>query len=447
MVTKVQTYIEQHHLLQKSRLYLVALSGGADSVSLLRLLLALGYRIEAVHCNFHLRGEESERDELFVNDLCKRLTVPLHIAHFDTTAYAELHKISIEMAARRLRYHYFNQLRKDLDADAVCVAHHRDDNVETLLINMLRGTGIHGMAGIRPRRDDSGGTSSEACVVVRPLLCVSRKEIIDYLKDIQQDYVTDSTNLEDEVVRNKIRLNVIPLLQQINPAAVENLHRTIELMTEAESVYNAYIQANIERLVHEQSMSVTDLQQTASPLSILYEWLGKYGFSAATIRQIDEQKNAPSGRIWRSSTHEICIDRDRIILTPVQNELPTMHIPESGLYAYSNDLRIRVSIMEEPTLSRSPLCACLDSDKVRFPLVVRPLRTGDRFVPFGMTGSRLLSDFLTDLKVPVVEKRRQLVVTDAQDHILWVVGRRPANPYCITTDTKQMLKLSIEHIH
>ena len=209
VVRRVSDFIAQHQLLVPNAHVLVALSGGADSVALLRILLHLGYRCHAVHCNFHLRGEESNRDEGFVTDLCRSLGVSFEVLHFDTKAYATAHKISIEMAARELRYREFERIRKARSLSAIAVAHHQDDAVETLLLNLIRGAGINGLTGMRV----SNGH------VVRPLLCLSRDEVVRYLDCLGQSYVTDSTNLTDEYARNKVRLGVIPLMQQINPAS------------------------------------------------------------------------------------------------------------------------------------------------------------------------------------------------------------------------------------
>ena len=228
MLNKVREYIEKQCLLESGKRYLVALSGGADSVCLLLVLRQLDYQVEAVHCNFLLRGDESHRDEAFACNLCEKQGVPFHVIHFDTRTYAELHKVSIEMAARDLRYQYFEQLRKDIGAEAICVAHHQDDSVETILMNLLRGTGIHGLSGIKPRNGH----------ILRPLLCVSRKEIEAFLASQHQDYVTDSTNLVADVLRNKLRLKVIPMLNDLWPGASEAIARTARNMAEAEKVYN-----------------------------------------------------------------------------------------------------------------------------------------------------------------------------------------------------------------
>lgn len=206
----------------KNGLYLLALSGGPDSVALLRMMVDEGYHVEAAHCNFHLRGAESDRDEAFCKDLCERLGVKLHVVHFDTKEFAELRGISIEMAARELRYRWFTQLAHDTGAEGVCIAHHSDDQVETILLNMLRGTGLKGLLGMQRRNG----------IFLRPLLGVSRKEILEYLDRIGQDYVTDSTNLEDDVQRNKLRLDVIPMLEKVTPAAKQNILRMADNLSD-----------------------------------------------------------------------------------------------------------------------------------------------------------------------------------------------------------------------
>ena len=439
MLNKVRHFILQQQLLDHHGLYLVALSGGADSVALLRSLLMLNYQVEAVHCNFHLRGKESDRDQQFVEQLCNELSVKLHLAHFDTRIYAEIHHVSIEMAARELRYHYFEQLRRDIDATAVCVAHHRDDNVETLLINLLRGTGIHGLTGIHPKRENQ-----QQGIIIRPLLCVSRKEIEAWLSQIGQSYVTDSTNLIDDIVRNKVRLHLIPLLLQINPSAIDNLQTTILFMGEAERVYDASMQPMLSKIKADNTIAITELMQTPSPLCLLFEWLTDYGFSSAMIQQIAAHLDAQTGRFWQSATHELCIDRGRLLLSPIEPSFPEMRIPEPGVYVIQHHLKFRVSLQDQPTVVRRSDCACLDASKVKFPLTIRAAKKGDRFVPFGMKGSRLVSDFLTDQKVPLPEKRKQLVVTDADEHILWIVNRRPAAPCCVSADTQQTLLLKME---
>jgi len=208
LMKKVKEFIEKEDLFSKQDKILVALSGGADSVALTRILITLGYHCEAAHCNFELRGEESDRDEDFVRNFCRSLNIKCHSIHFETRRYADQQSISIEMAARELRYNWFSKICEESDCQVVAVAHHKDDSVETMLLNLIRGTGINGLLGIRPKNGN----------VVRPLLCASRQEVVAYLHRMNQTYVTDSTNLEDEYTRNKIRLNLLPLMEEINPS-------------------------------------------------------------------------------------------------------------------------------------------------------------------------------------------------------------------------------------
>lgn len=441
MLNKVADFIGKHQLLSHDGLHLVALSGGADSVALLLILRRLGYRIEAAHCNFHLRGEESDRDEDFVKSLCKKLEIPLHVIHFDTEEYASIHQVSIEMAARDLRYGYFRQLCQDLGAASVCVAHHRDDAVETLLMNLLRGSGIHGLTGIRPKNG----------LIVRPLLCVSREEIEDYLHSIGQDYVTDSTNLVDDVVRNKIRLRVLPLLREINPKAAENIFNTSRYLFEAERIINQSIDNQKVRLIQGnpdsflQTVSIPQLLRLPSPEIFLYEWLAPYGFNTTQTEQISSQLTGESGREFLTSTHTLVIDRETLILVPLQPPMKTIKIPEEGRYRYNEEICFDVSLTNEISISKSDDCITLDAATVHFPLTVRPVQTGDRFCPFGMEGHRLVSDFLTDCKQSLIDKRRQLVVTDRDGQIIWVVGLRSDNRFKVTEKTLEIIRLTISN--
>ncbi|MBR1689039.1 MAG: tRNA lysidine(34) synthetase TilS [Prevotella sp.] len=434
---RVSLYIRSQHLLSDGDSCLVALSGGADSVALLLLLGELGYRVEAAHCNFHLRGEEAERDEQFVRQLCESRAVPLHLAHFDTRQYAVLHHVSIEMAARQLRYRYFAQLRADLGLAAVCVAHHRDDSVETLLMNLIRGTGIHGLHGIRPKRDH----------IIRPLLCLSRSEIEDYLNFVHQDYVTDSTNLTADIVRNKIRLRVLPLLNEINPAASRNIQRTAENIAEAETVYDAAVAQYLERIVGtgengEVKVNISDIRSEA----VLFELLHPYGFNAVQIGEIYKQLAAPTGQCYQGDDCELLLDRGWLLIQPLQQPFKPMKLPEVGNYVVSASTTLKVELVEVQSggeIPREQYCVGIDAADVSFPLLLRPVETGDRFQPLGMQGSKLVSDYLTDRKRTLFEKRRQLVVTDARGRILWLVGERIAHPFRITEDTRQMLRLHL----
>lgn len=429
--------IARHLLLFHDEKYLVALSGGADSVCLLLVLKELGYQLEAVHCNFHLRGEESNRDERFCESLCEHHHIPFHRIHFDTQTYADLHHVSIEMAARELRYRYFEQLCDDIQAQGICVAHHRDDSVETMLINLIRGTGIHGLTGISPKNGR----------IIRPMLDVSRVEIEEYLHGINQDYVSDSTNFQDDVVRNKIRLHVIPLLREINPAVSENMARTALRMGEAEKLFDWALEEKAKECIiekDEHSLVINFPMATANEY-ILFHLLSPYGFTPLQIEQIATNDGEQSGKEWSSASYMALLDRKRLLVTPLIEKRKPMRIPEVGTYVFTDQCKLSFEYVQKDSdfqVIRQKNVACLDADLVEFPLTVRYVENGDRFVPYGMNGSKLVSDYLTDCKVSLYDKRKQLVITDAKQQIIWLVNQRPHHHYCITQKTKRVLVIN-----
>lgn len=432
---RVEAFIRDQHLLQRGAKYIVALSGGADSVALLCTLRRLGVDAEAATCNFHLRGEESQRDEMFCVSLCKSMGVALHRAHFDTHTYAQTHKMSIEMAARELRYAYFERLRCDIGADAICVAHHRDDSVETVLLNLVRGTGLRGLRGILPRNGH----------ILRPLLCVGRKDIEEFLLAIGQDYVTDSTNLVPDVKRNKMRLEVLPLLESISPSARQSIFETSLNAAEAYKVYAEAMQASCEASCHDGVIDIEALKRQASPESTLFHLLQPCGFTPAVIRDIYNNVDAQSGRMWSSDTHEALIDRGRIVVEKKHGDADkTLLVSETGNYVYAEDMKFTFELLPcDATfkIDRSRHCACLDAAKVAFPLTIRHTQKADRFVPFGMTRSKLVSDYMTDTKHSLFEKRAQLVVADATGAIVWLVGKRTDNRFRVGSATASVLKI------
>lgn len=439
----IEDFIRRHELLAHGGLYIVALSGGADSVAMLLVLTSLGYRVEAAHCNFHLRGAESDRDEAFCTALCDSLGVPIHRAHFDTVAYARLHKQSIEMAARELRYHYFRQLCHDIGASGVCVAHHQDDQVETILLHLIRGTGLKGLVGMKPRNG----------LVLRPMLGVSRQQILKYLAGRQQDYVTDSTNLEDDVQRNQIRLDIMPLLRKVNPAVSANIIAMSDYVAEAGALLDDHLRLLAAKVtVAPGCYDLQRLRQQTSPAYVLWSLIGEHGFGRKQV--LEMLSNEQSGKCWQSDSYVVYTDRGILHEVPLDvwsTPRPRLVIPETGCYCYaegsSASLRFRVSLHEADSfeIDRSADHACLDASVAAFPLTVRPVEAGDRFVPFGMRGSKLVSDFLTDRKCTLLEKRRQLVVTGADGRILWLVGRRIDNGAAVRTGrTRRVLAISVE---
>lgn len=424
IIKKVTSYIEKNKLILPGDRLLVALSGGADSVALLRVLLDAGYSCEAAHCNFQLRGEESERDEAFVRELCDRLGIQLNYIRFDTKGFAAANGISIEMAARRLRYDWFESVRNDKSLNSIAVAHHRDDSAETILLNLIRGTGIHGLKGIRPRNGH----------IIRPLLSVSREEITNYLKSIDQAYVTDSTNLSDEFTRNKIRLQLIPLMETINPSVKETLTETGNRLSEVAVVYDQAIATGKSRVMSGNRIDIAALMREPSPHSLLFEILHPYGFTSSQLNDIFSSVNGQPGKLFVSNEWRIIKDRDHLLLSRLPDTDP---LPPFVLET------VRKEINADFSIPRDVNTACLDASLISLPLTTRKWEKGDMFIPFGMKGKKLVSDFLTDRKLSLPDKENQWVLCHGDD-IVWVIGQRIDNRYRITSSSKEALIIRIK---
>ena len=415
----VKTFIEEKSLFTKTDRLLVGVSGGADSVALLRVLLELGYTCEVAHCNFHLRGEESNRDEAFVRDLCQKLNIIAHFTSFQTEEYASNHHISIEMAARQLRYDYFERISLMLNAKYVCVAHHREDSVETFLLNLMRGTGIQGLRGIQPQ-------SANVC---RPLLCVTKDEILAYLQSLGQDYVTDSTNLETDALRNKVRLELLPLMEQINPAASEHIWATSQRLDEAYTLYSQSIEEGRRRVLTPQGISIQALKQEPAPATLLHEILSPMGFNSAQEADIMKALDGQSGKLFQTATNLLVKDREMLLIYNLEEPQPPK------LYSHKEKVNANFE------MSTDKKTACLDASKVTQPLSLRPVQPGDAFIPLGMKGRKLVSDYMTDNKFSLIQKRNQWVLC-CGDNIVWLVGERIDHRYRITPETEEVLIVS-----
>lgn len=422
---KVNAFVREMRLFGKTDKVLVALSGGADSVALLRVLLHLGYRCEAAHCNFHLRGEESMRDEAFVVSLTEKLGVRLYRTDFDTEAYAAAKGISIEMAARDLRYEWFGNLREEIGAEVIAVAHHRNDSVETLLLNLVRGTGINGLRGIRAVNGR----------VVRPLLCVDRNEILSYLERLGQNFVTDSTNLQDNFTRNKIRHQVIPVLETINPSAVEAMADTAARLSEVAEIYGKAMEAAVARVVTDGiSLDAEALWHETAPKSVLHEVLYPLGTNVSQQRDIYRcLRSEESGKVFYTATHMLLVDHGRLCWKPKET------VERKPVLKWE-----LVEVDDSFVVPKDIAVACLDADKINGALTLRRWRSGDRFVPFGMTGFKSVRNYLRDRKQSLFDKERQLVVCSGDD-IVWVVEERTDNRFRVTPETRKVLKIWVEY--
>ena len=439
MVTKVQEYIVHHKLFTKQSKVLVGLSGGPDSMVLIHLLMQLGYNCIAAHCNFHLRGKDSDKDAAFVSKWCNENNIPLFTINFDTEEYAATNKISIEMAARELRYNWFEKLRLEQNADVVGIAHHQDDSVETILINLIRGTGIKGLTGIPIVNKH----------IVRPLLQVSRRQIMEYLSSNKVPYVIDHTNEEEMYTRNIIRLKVLPTLKKLNPSVKNSIITTSNNLKEAEKIYNGYINQAIEEVLNNNLIDIAKLKETYSPQSVLFEILSPIGFTSSVIEDISNNLDSIPGKMYHADGFRLLKDRDYLIISDIElGELQNKD-KEYLIYADSTDKNLPFSLTvhkEEYTpefeIKRNKAILHCDIDKLAFPLTLRRWKEGDWFVPFGMKGKKKLSDFFSDNKFSIFQKEETWVLLSDND-VVWIVNHRADNRFRITEATNTVYTLSL----
>lgn len=428
-------------IIDRSRPVLVAVSGGADSVALLHRLVTAGFSCVAAHCNFHLRGEESDSDEAFVRSLCERLAVELIVKHFDTRAYARSRHVSIEMAARDLRYEWFSELLDERGIPCVAVAHHADDAAETFLLNLTRGTGLRGLTGMKPAQGR----------VVRPLLDVSRADIELYCRAHGLGFVTDSSNASDDFSRNKIRHHVIPVLKSINPSFLStmgaNTAHLAGVLAVFESAAARFEAEAVRREGGVVSISAGALRATPCAEPFLHWLLAPMGFSPRSVVSMAKcVVDGLSGRVFYASGLRAVVDRAQVIVSPVADgpAPQRFELPGADCEVFE-PVHLRLSLVtvdDDFRPSRSPRVAHLDASKLSFPLEVRRWRQGDSFIPLGMRGRKKLSDFFVDCKMSLPEKEDAWVVTSA-GQIVCVLGRRLDDRFKLTPGCREVARLEL----
>ena len=412
MKMNVKPYIE-------SKKIILAFSGGIDSMVLSDILLQAKADFVLAHCNFHLRGEESDGDEQFVRAYAERKGLTLYVKQFETETYAQAQGVSIEMAARDLRYAWFEELRQQLSYDCIAVAHHADDQLETFFINLLRGAGIKGLKGMLPVNG----------YIVRPLLNVSRAEIHQYALDHHLEWREDHTNAETQFLRNKIRHELLPVIDSISMEGRASILKSIHHLASENELYRSLIHEELSRVI-EKDHEIQRIPHSAFRIPhLLFEWLRDYGFNEDQVHFIYEAMDGQPGKVFFSPTHRVTIERDGLELTSICQlheapvELSYQQIEKEADYV----------------IDTSPLVAQLDYDKLLFPLQLRKWQAGDRFHPLGMKGSKLLSDFFVDQKMGTHQKEECQVLTTSDDRIVWVVGRRIDDRFKVTDETKTIL--------
>lgn len=436
ILEKASQYIEKHQLITTEEAVLVGLSGGSDSIALLHILTSLGHKCVAAHCNFHLRGDESQRDEAFVREWCLNNNILLKVEHFNTQDHANRNGISIEMAARELRYKWFEALLQQLVIRHVAIAHHQDDSVETVMLNLIRGTGIKGLKGIAPK---SGN-------VIRPLLCLTKKEINEYILRNHLDYVDDSTNGQTIYQRNKIRLEILPLMEQINPSLKDTINRMSQHLSQVEHIYADFIQKQKEKVMSDNLISISELQKNIEPEALLFEILTPYGFNTDQVAQIHKSLHAISGKTFLSATHRLLKNRENLIIGKLPQLEAKSYIIDESTASLNFPLHLTIETIsgsEDFVFPKSTHTLCLDKDKISFPLILRRWEKGDWFVPLGMSGKKKLSDYFSDNKFSIIEKESSWILT-SDNKIIWIVGHRPDNRFKVDSDTKKILKITMD---
>jgi tRNA(Ile)-lysidine synthase len=434
-----KNFIAKERLFAPGDRLLLAVSGGLDSVVLCELAHRAGFNFTIAHCNFQLRGAESERDEHFVRQLATRYGREVLVASWDTEAYAAQHRLSIQAAARKLRYDWFLEVVGTWGGEAaVLTAHHRDDNIETVVMNFFKGTGIAGLRGMLPRQGR----------IVRPLLFAARPDLQQFAETEGLVWVEDSSNASDTYTRNFFRHQVIPLLQRSYPAVLDNLADNLGRFRDIEYIYRRAIEAQIGKLVEykggEVHIPVLKLLKSEPLSTLIFELFNPYGFTPQQIDQIAALLGSPSGKYICSGTHRLLKDRHWLILTPLHGDGSATILIEKDRtvvdYARGKlQLEWLLGFNTHPPTGSA--VAWLDAREIEFPLVLRPWRPGDYFYPLGMRKKKKLARFFIDQKLSLAEKEKVWVM-EMNKKIIWVVGRRIDDRFKLTPSTRQVLKIT-----
>lgn len=444
MLSSFQEHIKQQQLFSIDDSILLTVSGGIDSVVMCHLFHDAGIKFGIAHCNFSLRGKESDGDETFVEALAEKYNVPFLNITFDTKAFSKKHKLSTQLAARELRYNWFEEIRKQYNYHYIATAHHLDDSIETFFINLVRGTGIAGLHGILPKQ----GT------IIRPLLFASKNDILNYAKKHKIKYREDSSNASDKYTRNKIRHKVIPILKELNPNLEQSFSETFSHLKEVEEIYAGEIESKRSKLVKKQKevfyISIAELKKFLPLSTYLFEFLKPFNFNSSVVNDIANSLNAESGKQFFSDTHRLIKDREYLIVQSLKFEVQssksdTFKVKKNQKEFFTPELKLCFQKKNQlSTLNFSTLnsIAQMDFDRLKFPLEIRKWQKGDEFYPLGMKGKKKLSDFFIDKKLSIPQKENTwLLISD--NKIAWVIGLRIDDRFKITDTTKTIYSVNL----
>jgi tRNA(Ile)-lysidine synthase len=427
-------FIEENNLFNRDSRVLAAVSGGMDSVLMVHLLNEAGFKFGIAHCNFQLRGNEADADQQFVKGLASKLGAEFHTVNFDTQAYATEKKLSIQMAARELRYQWFTRISQQSGYDVIALAHHQNDTIETILLNLTRGTGIAGLHGILPKNGS----------LVRPLLFLKRDEIQDIVQANSLAYVEDSSNSSVKYARNKIRLEVVPKLKEINPALETTFERNLGRFRDLEILLEEKLASLRNEIFHthgeEIHVPLSELKELRPRKLLLFGLLHEYGFNEQTIDDLIFSLDKHPGRVFYSDGFQIVLDRDRLIISPRHELLnEPVQIDEHQTEVKFNNYQLNILHDDSPLIIKdNPMAVSIDSDRLIYPMELRYWQQGDCFYPLGMKTRQKLSDFFVHQKVPLHQKNQIPLIVNGNNEIVWVGGYRPDDRYKVSAKTKKV---------
>lgn len=439
MLERFLNIVKENQLFEPNQKVLLAISGGIDSMVLLHLFEKSGFEFGIVHCNFQLRGKESDGDESFVREQVQLHGIPAFFEKFETEEYSTLKGISIEMAARELRYEYFEKIRTEHGYDFIVTAHHQDDLIETFFLNLSRKTGIKGITGIKEK---SGN-------VIRPLLFAARSEIENYAAKNYIEFREDSSNNEIVFQRNFLRHKILPLFSEMNPSFNKNLLASIDNLKDAEKVYSGFLNAEKSNVVSQKGdilvLNIDQIQRSSFPKILLLEILSEFNFNATVVDEVLQSLLTESGKQFFSKTHRLVKDRENLFVSAImESEEITYYIDEDDMELFEPfDINIETLDARDFEINRSVNVACINKDLIEFPLLIRKWKQGDYFQPLGMTGFKKVSDFFIDQKIPIHEKENTWLLCSGKK-IVWIMGQRLDNRFKITPESKHVLKIEIK---
>ncbi len=443
MLKEFLTFIKKEKLLEGKEKTLLTVSGGMDSTVMCDLFHKAKLPFAIAHCNFNLRNEESDGDEQFVKTLAKKYKVPLYCKTFDTTNYAVIHKFSIQVAARELRYNWFKEIAKKGNYTRIATAHHLDDSIETFFINLLRGTGISGLQGIPVKQGN----------IIRPLLFANKQLLSEYAKNSKLAWREDSSNETDNYLRNNIRHNLIPSLEKLNVGFKKTMAKELSYLKDAAGIFKIFIEQKKEEILAKEGnkilLNIKKLQESGYAETVLYELLRAYDFTPETTALILKHLYSTAGKKFFSPTFRLIKDREVLILSPlkVKKEVLEYRLDKNQTECNYDDKKLSMKILSGTSINlkeKENTIAHIDYLKLVFPLRIRPWKLGDFFFPLGMTGKKKLSDFFIDKKLSINEKETVFVLESAGS-IVWIIGYRIDDRYKITPSSKKILRLAVSY--